>query len=264
MAERLGGPVTDIITALAWLTRLAVGRWLPRQPVALVRAAWAFPVVGALVGLAAGAVLAGALGLGLSPLLGGFLAIAVMIALIGGLHEDGLADYVDGMGARTRERALDIMRDSRIGAYGVLALVFSVGLRVAGVAALAAVSGWLALAGLIAAAALSRAGMVAALAGLPAARHDGLGHAAGRPGRGVVAIAVVIGVAAAIWPAVLLARPLAWFAAVFCCGLAQIWLARQARRRLGGQTGDVLGAIQQVGEIAALIALSACAGPSPA
>ncbi|MEE3101345.1 MAG: adenosylcobinamide-GDP ribazoletransferase, partial [Pseudomonadota bacterium] len=109
--------------ALQFLTRIPIPAWVGHAPDMLARAARWYPVVGALVGLAAGAVYAGAATLGLAPLAGAALALAVSIALTGALHEDGLADTLDGLGGgATRERALEIMRDSRIGAYGAVGL----------------------------------------------------------------------------------------------------------------------------------------------
>lgn len=243
----MADPIVQAATALVWLTRLPVGRCLPETPPPLAAAAWAFPLVGVVLGAGAGLVLALAAGLGLPPLACALLALAAGMALTGALHEDGLADFADGCGARDRARALEIMRDSRIGSYGTIALLLSLGLRAAALAALAPGQGVLALIG---AAALSRAGMAAALAFLPPARPDGLGRGAGRPTGAAVAVGLLIAALALVPAGGVLP-------ALFACGLVQYALARLALRRLGGQTGDVLGAVQQVGEIAALLALAA-------
>ena len=113
----------DAVTALVWLTRLPLGRFLPGTPVPLARAAWAFPLAGLAVAMAAAAVLLLADTLGLSAAIAAILAVGMQVWLTGGLHEDGLADYADGCGGATRARSLEIMRDSRIGSYGVLALL---------------------------------------------------------------------------------------------------------------------------------------------
>ena len=238
-------PLRDVATALIWLTRLPLRAVVP---VPLARAVWAFPVVGLVVGLCGAAVLWAAQAVALPPLTAAFLALAAMAMVTGALHEDGLADYADGCGGTSRARALEIMRDARIGSYGVLALLLVVAIKAS------ALSG-LGIAALIGAAAVSRAGMAAGLRWLPPARADGLGRQAGRPDAGRVWLALGLG-AALLLPCGL-GPALAGIAA---CGVAQLMIARHALRRLGGQTGDVLGAMQQLGEAATILALSAAMG----
>lgn len=244
-------PAGQAATALVWLTRLPLAALLPARPVPLARAAWAFPLAGVAVALPAGGLFWLAGSLGLPPLACAFLALGLAALLTGALHEDGLADFADGCGSTDRARALEIMRDSRIGSYGVVALMLSFGLRASALAALAPAAG---LAALVGAAALSRAGMAAGLALLPPARADGLGRAAGRASAGQAGAAALIGAALLFWPAGLSG---AWVAALAACAAAQLVVAHNARRRLGGQTGDVLGCMQQVGEIAVLLVLAA-------
>src|SRR5690606_31782388 len=151
-----------------------LGQFLPAAPPHLAQAAWAFPLAGLVVGLAGAAVLAlGGLA-GLPAMLAALLAVGATILATGGLHEDGLADLADGTGGATREKRLEIMRDSRIGSYGVLALILAVGLRAAAIAALFG-QPWLAAAGMVGLAAASRAGMAAGLRLMPPARAGGLG-----------------------------------------------------------------------------------------
>lgn len=245
------GKRAEAATALVWLTRLPLGKLLPAAPVPLARAAWAFPLAGMAVALPAGGLFWLCAQIGLPPLAGALLALGLAAWLTGALHEDGLADFADGGGSPDRARALEIMRDSRIGSYGVVALILSFGLRAAALAAMAPGQG---LAALVAAAALSRAGMAAGLAALPPARADGLGRAAGRPRAPQALVAAMIGAGLLIWPAGLSGT---WPAALLACAAAQALIACNARRRLGGQTGDVLGAMQQVGEIAVLLLLAA-------
>jgi len=240
----------DIAAAAVLLTRLPV-RLSEAAAARGARAAWAYPLVGAGLGALAGAVFAAALALGLPPGPAAALALAAAAALTGALHEDGLADSADGLwGGWTRERRLEIMRDSRIGAYGVLALVFSLLLRWSALAALAAPLP--AIAALVAAGGTSRAAMVWVWAALPPARADGLAAGAGQPGP---ATALLAGVA--VLPALVLLPPVAALAALAAAGLAATALARAARARIGGQTGDVLGAVQQTAETATLLALAA-------
>lgn len=238
--------LSDIALALVWLTRLPLGRLLPAQSPTLSQAGWAFGLAGLVVGAAGYAGLAvGAL---VSPVVAGLCAVAAMVWLTGGLHEDGLADFADGMGGRSPERRLEIMRDSRIGSYGALTLGLVTALRVAALSVGPAMA-----VALLGAAALSRAGMVAGMALMPPARADGLGRGAGRPSVAIAGLALLIGglpfilsgsIALAVLP------PLA-------CLAAQALVARKAQSALGGQTGDVLGAMQQAGEVAALLTFAA-------
>lgn len=229
--------------AIAFLTRLPVTGLLPHTIIPLRSAAWAFPLAGLIVGGAGAAVLTLAPLIGLPPLIAAMLALAAMIRLSGAMHEDGLADLADAAGGTSREQRLEIMRDSRIGSYGVLALLIGFGLRVGGMALVPPVA-------VVGIALASRAGMVAIMRALPPARGDGLGHAAARPSQRAVAVAVALGLAGLLATTGWLAIPLALVIAA-----AQALVARRARRMIGGQTGDMMGAAQQLGEIAALLAL---------
>jgi adenosylcobinamide-GDP ribazoletransferase len=237
------------LAALMLLTRLPVRVERPMDPAAFPRAfAW-FPAVGALVGAAGGLALWAA-GSALPPLAAALVAVAVQVRLTGGLHEDGLADLADGLGGgRDRARTLAIMRDSRIGTYGVRALVLGIGLRAALLAPLAGTVE--AVAVLAAAGALSRAPLGTMAATMPPARPDGLAVAQGRPSAATAAAAAMLGLglAAALVPQ--------WPVMAAGAALAAAAVAASALRRLGGVTGDVHGGAQQAAEIAALLALSA-------
>lgn len=252
--SRLSGPVRDFRVAVHFLTRVPTG-WIDGlQSADLARAAWAFPLVGVLVGAIAGGVVYVAALPSLHPLACAILGLGVQAWVTGALHEDGIADVADGLGAHDRTRRLEIMRDSRIGSFGVLALVFSVGLRGA---LLAGVAGperaWLAM---IVAAAVSRAAMVPVMAFVDPARADGLSQGAGKPSTGQVWIALGIAVALA---SVLLNGKAAVIALVLA-GLSTLAVAAWARKSLGGQTGDILGTVQQFAEIAVLIAVAGYGG----
>jgi adenosylcobinamide-GDP ribazoletransferase len=210
-----------------------------------------FPLVGGGVGILGFVAYWIAAALGLPPLAAALLALAATVLATGGLHEDGLADTADGFGGgRDPAEKLAIMRDSRSGAFGALALVFSVGLRAAALAAIA--DAGLVLPALVAAHAVGRGALPLVMRRLPPARADGLGAEAGRPG------AEVAGAAAAI--AVLVAFVCLGFwlglAAIAFSVLGMALLAMLARRQIGGYTGDVLGAIEQGGEIIMLLAAS--------
>lgn len=244
-------PLRDVRVATAFLTRIPTG-WIDGMRTAdLAAAAWAFPVIGLGVGAIAGGALYIAAGANLHPLACALLALAVQALVTGALHEDGLADTADALGAAGRDRALEIMRDSRIGSYGVLALIFSVGIRAA---ALAGIPGpglaWLAM---IVAAALSRGFLPVIMHTLPPARTDGLAQGAGTPTRRGALLALGLGLAVLVAVAPVKVALAALALAVPAAALIYVW----AKRRLGGHTGDVLGAIQQVTETAVLIAATA-------
>jgi len=245
----------DLALAAAFLTRLPVAPVPPDADEAR-RALRAYPVVGAGVGLTAGAALAAALGLGLPPAAAAVVAVAAQIVLTGALHEDGLADVADGLGPADRARRLDVMRDSRTGTFGVLALVLGTGARIAAVAALAEAGAGLAAGALVAAGAASRSVFPVLLRRLPAARDDGLGRSVGRPDGGVATTALALGGAIAWLSGGVFAAP----AALAAAAAATAGFALLARRAFGGQTGDVLGAAQQIAETTVLLALAATRG----
>jgi adenosylcobinamide-GDP ribazoletransferase len=217
----------------------------------IARASWAFPVVGALIGGLGAAVFALAGGLGVSPWAAALLAVGATAAASGALHEDGLADVADGFaGAFDREEKLAIMRDSRNGTFGTLALILSVGMRAAALAAIAAP--WAVAAALIAAHAGARAGLPAVMRALPLARPDGLAAGAGAPE--VATVTTGLGLAALI--ALVTLGPGIAVIAAFAGAAATAAMAALARRQIGGYSGDVLGAIEQVTEIAILLAVA--------
>lgn len=238
----------DFLFIVGFFTRLPVGEFGGAWQGRLASGAWAFPIVGILIGIMGASVCAIAHWAGLSPLLAAVFAVVAQILLTGALHEDGLSDVADGFGGgRDRDAKLDIMRDSRVGAYGVLAIVLAVIMRVAAVAELEDV-----FAALITAGAISRAAIVGAMAVLPAVRSDGLGAATGQPGVGLLLpliVALLVSLVMLGGAATLIAFAAATVAWAAVCGLAK-W-------QVGGQTGDVLGACQQICELAVLIALVA-------
>ena len=227
----------DLAAGFGLLTRVPVGWLVPAgEPYRPGRAVWTYPLAGLLAGGVVAAVIALARLAGLTAPIGAVLAIGGAVLLTGGLHEDGLADTADGFGGgRTPERRLEIMRDSRIGSYGALALVLSLALRIAAVAALPAAH---ATAILLATGALSRAAMLPVLGLLPPARADGLGHGVGRGQR--VALALGGGIAG-LGALLALSLPHALTAMAAAAAVALL-MAALARRRIGGQTGDVCGA----------------------
>lgn len=235
----------DVAACIGFYTRLPLPAFgMPERGFAAAQ--WAAPVAGCLIGAAGGLVLLFSLWLGLPATVAAALALAATMALSGALHEDGLADVADGFGGgTTRESKLAIMRDSRIGTYGVAALVLSILLRWSALTALASA----ALPALIAAHAVSRALMPALMALQPPARDDGLSAGTGKPDGRAVFFALVIGggvLFVAGTGLFLIAAPL--------LALCLFLVKRLAERQIGGQTGDVLGALQQAGETLTLLA----------
>lgn len=249
-----GGPtsrwIDELGLATVFLTRLPWPRPIT-DPRPLMAAAWAFPVIGAVIGLIGGVAFAVADAAGLPGSAAAVIALAASALASGALHEDGLADLVDGFGGgRDAEAKRRIMRDSRIGSYGVLALVLAVGLKAACLAALDADTAVLAM---IATHAVSR-GVVPGLArALPFAAGDGLGRTAGKPGRtgALWAVGIALAVALFVLPAGI------GLAAAIAAVLAAALVGALALRQIGGLTGDVLGAAEQIAEVAALAAIAA-------
>lgn len=246
--------VGELVPAVSLLTRVPVPAPAAPTQQMLADRIWAFPLVGAAIGLVGGGVLAAALWLGLPALFAAGLALAATALVTGALHEDGLADTCDGLGGgHTREAKLEIMRDSRIGSYGALALMLSVLLRAAALTAIP--DPWSAVAALVAAHAASRGLLAGLLAVMAPARLGGLSAAGDHPGiaASAVAIALAVAIPVRVWPG-------AGVIAALLVGLLLLAaLGLLAQRQLGGYTGDVLGAGQQLVEIALLAAAAASA-----
>jgi len=242
----------DPLRALVLLTRLPVAGADGQRGAA---SAWAWPVAGLVVGGLAGGLAWLALLVGFTPAMAAGLALGAGMVMTGALHEDGLADCADGFwGGHAVERRLEIMKDSRIGAYGVLALIFTTGLR------------WLALTALIEAGALwaavlvpatlSRAAMAGVMATLPFAREDGLARHVGSPATTATGVAFVLAALATVG-----LSGIAGVAAIVATAGAAIGVTMLARAKIGGQTGDVLGATQQLSDLSALLALAVFVSP---
>lgn len=238
----------DVPLALSLLSRLPV-------PVCAydrsAEAAWAYPLVGVVLGTLAafGGLFTG--WVGLPAPLAALSALSLLIVLSGAMHEDGLADTADGLwGGWTREKRLEIMKDSHIGSYGVLALILSLGARWCALWLLFETSQTTAAVALIVAATLSRGVMPALMAALPHARDSGLSRRVGRVAPMSAALAGLLAAAVAV---VMLGG--AGVTAVLCAGLAALGTGAIARAKIGGQTGDILGASQQIAEIAVLFSL---------
>ncbi len=268
--SRLRGELLLLFLTLQFLTRVPVPGWVAREPwnpERLNQAVRHFPLVGAAVG-AAGAAVAWLALLLWPPLVAAALAVGATLWLTAAFHEDGLADTADALlGAASRERALAIMKDSRIGTYGAMALGLTLLLRVALLAELLRASPLLAAAVCIAAHAGGRAAAVALMAVLPYGGDEA--HAKAKP------LARRVRRRDAVWAgafgAALLGVP--WLATPAAVGAWNVLGAALAlallvaamrgwlRRRLGGYTGDTLGACEQLGEIVVALAFVAAWTP---
>jgi adenosylcobinamide-GDP ribazoletransferase len=245
---RIEGLTRDLQIAISLCTRLPVAPSAAIGEGDVARASWAFPIAGALIGLIGASVYWLADRLHVPQLAASVLALAATIILTGAMHEDGLADTADGLGGgRTREKKLEIMRDSRIGTFGACALGLSLLLRWS---ALATLDGTRSVAiALIVAHAAARSVLPAFMSLVAPARGEGLSSGAGRPppmsaavalGLGIVALAIGFGLKAMLTGVVLLAA----------IGLLLAWLVQ---RQIGGQTGDILGALEQTAEAVLLL-----------
>lgn len=241
--------MSGFLGAIVFLTRLPVRterdlRTGPSVP-------W-FPVVGALVGTVVGGV-AAVMEPWSSPSVGAAVAVVVGLLITGCFHEDGLGDVADAfVGGWTREDRLRILKDSRHGTYGVVAIVSSVVVRVLALASLVSTGPRIAFAGCVAAHCLARTAAVGVMIGSRPATGEGLGHDYVRDlNRSRLVIGTVFGVAIGLVAA-------GWWTLV-ALGLGVVLAAGVARwstRKVGGFTGDVLGAVEQVVEASTLVALS--------
>ncbi|ARU00259.1 adenosylcobinamide-GDP ribazoletransferase [Yoonia vestfoldensis] len=236
----------DLPAALGLLTRLPVPVDGAAATARGAAAVWAYPLAGVVLGGLQALAMGLLLWLDVPVAITAALVLALAIIVTGAMHEDGLADSIDGLwGGWDKTRRLAIMKDSHIGTYGVIALVLTLLLRWTALGMIASAGGFALV--LVVIAALSRAAMVGVMAALPHAREDGLSRAVGRPAPRVAWVAVGIGAGLALVTGYL---GLVIVAAAAAC----LW-ALIARAKIGGQTGDILGATQQWAELALLIAV---------
>jgi adenosylcobinamide-GDP ribazoletransferase len=238
----------DLLTAFMLLTRLPLSRFARADtPPDLARCVWAFPVVGFAVNGLGGLVCWLLHKAGVPPLLAAAWVLATTVILTGGFHEDGLADTADGFGGGSSPiRKLEIMRDSRIGSYGALALLLSVMIRAAAIAAL--VDPTRVVAAMIVAGMLGRTGMLVILLALRPARAGGMGAAMGKIDAKSAAVGFGLTIVAAlVW------LPIRPALAMVILGIgASTAVAKLAHTQIGGYTGDVLGAAEVITECVAL------------
>ncbi len=214
--------------------------------------AWAYPLAGFIIGLITALVIVLCAFISIPTALSAILAVLVSVILTGSLHEDGLSDFLDGVGGATREDRLRIMKDSRLGSYGGIAMIFSLAARVTAIAILPTLA---AAAAVIAAHTIARSALVLPLHWYPPAKRDGTAVAAtgwvsGETTAFVLVTSILLTLMVQPVPATAF---IAWLAGT----IAVLLTARYAYRKLGGYTGDVLGACEQFGEIAVLWSIAA-------
>jgi adenosylcobinamide-GDP ribazoletransferase len=241
----------EFVLAMTLLTRIPMPPAHSGDSTALAKAVWAYPIVGAIVGAVGAFIFTIARTIHLPADVAAWLAIAAMVLTTGCFHEDGLADFWDGIGGgHTIDRKLEIMRDSRIGSYGAAALIMSLGVRAALIAALDGVGA--AATGCIIAGLLGRASIVGVLATLGPARADGLAATAGTPTLARALCGLAIGGLASLYLGLLAA-----IVVLLATGLITVMCRQLMHWQIGGYTGDGLGATEQKTEIAVLVALLA-------
>lgn len=250
-------PLAELVHALKFLTRLPIPFVRTIDPPPLNLTMRMFSIAGGVIGLLIAALLVAGQYAKLPTMLVALIAVVAGLLITGALHEDGLADTADGLGGgKTRERRLEIMRDSSIGTYGTLALIVAVGMRVAAYASLLEMSLSSIATVVVATQSFSRALVVDLLWATAPARSDGLSNYAGQPSRSTAMFAIVVGLALT-----LLAGYYTSFGnAVLALGLglaATAAIRWQAVRLIGGQTGDICGAAQVACEVMMLIAFVA-------
>jgi adenosylcobinamide-GDP ribazoletransferase len=253
IAARLRSLPADTLTALAFFSRVPVRP----APTAfdLRRIAGAWPVAGAVLALTPAALFLICAGLRLPPIVSALAALATMALLTGAMHEDGLADTADGFGGgATRGRKLELMRDSRLGTYGAMALLFVVLTKVATLGAIG-VSPWRGALALVCAAVVSRALALWHWSTTLPARPDGMAASAGRPDDDSLAVAGIAGGVAGLL--LLIFFTFAGLLALLLAAVGARLTVRIAEDQIGGHTGDTIGATQQVTETLLFVGLAA-------
>jgi adenosylcobinamide-GDP ribazoletransferase len=257
---KLNTPIAETARALAFLTRLPMPNSFFENGThnEATQSAGYYPAAGIVIGLFGGAALVVTGLLHIPPSLSAAIAIITVIILTGALHEDGLGDIADGFGGgANKERRLEIMKDSRLGTYGVIAVISSLLLRVTALAAILQASGIIAACfAMIAASAASRGAMVWMWSDLPSARMDGVSGRLGKPHENAVSIAAITGLGSALIFGVLGSGFIAATIAIALSVTIMIGFQKLCLKMIGGQTGDTLGACQQLVETTMLIGLA--------
>ena len=241
----------DTVAALSFFSRLPVRT--PTDIFDLSRIAGAWPLAGLLIAVGPAAIVVINGWLGIPVTVTAFLAIAAGIAMTGALHEDGLADTFDGLGGRRKNQRLAIMRDSRLGTFGALALVLVLLVKGSALATLTAHPSRAALA-LFGAAMVSRALAIWHWSATSPARLEGMAFDAGKPDTAAMQIGLLLGALGAL--VLLIVFGFAGLLGLALAALAIGFFSPLVKRRFGGHTGDTIGAAQQIAETLLFVGLS--------
>jgi adenosylcobinamide-GDP ribazoletransferase len=253
-------PFAEILVSLRFLTRIPVPFISTIDPPSLARSMRFFGVAGAIIGAANGLVLVALDWLHLPVMMAAILTSGFGLVLTGALHEDGLADTADGLfGGRDQERRLFIMKDSRIGTYGASALMIATLLRISGYMSLLVLPGYMVVMLLAATGAFSRAMVVDMMWATKSARSDGLSNSVGRPSRNSALFAILTAGIFTLYAGAFVFVDVGLLA-VAAASLLTALVRRTAIRLIGGQTGDICGAVQVIAELGMLIAIAARIG----
>jgi adenosylcobinamide-GDP ribazoletransferase len=253
-------PFAEILVSLRFLTRIPVPFINTLDPPSLARSMRFFGVAGAIIGALNGLILVAFSWLQLPSMMAAALTCGFGLILTGALHEDGLADSSDGLfGGRDQERRLLIMKDSRIGTYGASALILAILLRLSAYMTLLVLPGYIVIMLLAATGAFSRAMVVDMMWATKPARSDGLSTSVGRPSRNSALFAILTSGIFALYAGSLVFTDMGLLA-VAAASLLTALLRRTAIRLIGGQTGDVCGAVQVIAELGMLVAIAARIG----
>jgi adenosylcobinamide-GDP ribazoletransferase len=253
-------PFAELLMSLRFLTRLPIPFARTIDPPPLAHAMRFFAVAGAVIGAINGVILVLLHYLHVPALMAATFTCVFGALITGALHEDGLADMTDGLfGGKSREQRLLIMRDSRIGSYGAMALGMALLARIGAYEALLLLNAKSIVLILASCAAFSRAMVVDMMWATRSARSDGLSVMAGRPGRNSALFAIACGAFLTLLATSGLRLEMgviAMLAAVLVTGL----LRRMAMKLIGGQTGDICGAVQVLSELAMLTVFASMIG----
>jgi adenosylcobinamide-GDP ribazoletransferase len=253
-------PFAEILVSLRFLTRVPIPFMRTIDLPSLAQSMRFFGIAGGLIGALNGLCLVAFNWLHVPVMMAAILTCAFGLVVTGALHEDGLADCADGLfGGRDQQRRLLIMKDSRIGTYGASALMIALFLRVSAYMALLVLPGFIVVLILGASGAFSRAMVVDMMWATRPARTDGLSVSAGRPSRSSALFAILTAGAFTLYASAFV-RTDAGIFVLAAAGLLTALARRIALRLIGGQTGDVCGAVQVIAELGMLVAIAATIG----
>ena len=253
-------PFAEVLVSLRFLTRIPIPFMRTIDPPNLAQSMRFFGVAGGLIGALNGLCLVAFNGLHLPAMMAAILTCGFGLVVTGALHEDGLADAADGLfGGRDQQQRLYIMKDSRIGTFGASALIIALLLRLSAYVALVALPGYIVVLVLAATGAFSRAMVVDMMWATKPARSDGLSVTAGRPGRNSALFAIITAGAFTLY-ACAFVRADAGIFGLAAAGFLTALSRRLTLRLLGGQTGDICGAVQVISELGMLVAVVATIG----